>query len=422
MTNKVLVIGGGAAGLAAAKTLVDMHKEVVLVEKEESLGGLVRELTCKGVSECRNCGVCYVVDRAAEILAEPAAEVFLRSEIVSVDRKDEGFMVRIRSGARYVSSSCIGCGRCVEVCPVEGGAIHPPKGSGRPTTYWIDRDRCLHFKKKKCERCAEVCPTDAVVYDDRATNVTRHVSSVILASGIEPVDASEVPRLGYGSIPDVMSSVDAERILNERGRIVRPSDGAAPKKIAMIQCVGSRSEKTGVEYCSKFCCKYGTKIAQLLMDIDPDIDLDFYFMDLRTLYEPQDDFKRWAASKKRKVEKKKVPQVRLIRSMPSQAYPGDGGGVVLRSSGESDVETTDTPYDLAILSVGMRPRAVPEALGSSLGVEVDELGFMRCSEGESSSGMFFIGAACEPMDIEETITKAIAAAAEAAAQRTGGSR
>lgn len=421
MTNKILVIGGGAAGLAAAKTLVDMHKEVVLVEKEETLGGLARELTCKGVSECRNCGVCYVIDRATEILAEPDAEVFLRSEIVSVEKTDAGFKVKIRSAARYVSASCIGCGKCVEVCPVEGGAIHAPTGSGRPVVYWIDRDRCAHFKKQKCEKCAEVCPTGAVKYDDRAANVVREVSSIILASGIEPIDASEVPRLGYGSIPDVISSVDAERILNERGRLARPSDGSPPKKIAIIQCVGSRNEKTGVEYCSKFCCKYGTKIAQLLMDVDPDIDLDFYFMDLRTLYEPQDDFKRWAESKKRKVEKKKVPQVRLIRSMPSQAYPGDGGGVVLRSSGESDIETIDTPYDLAILSVGMRPRALPEALGSSLGADVDELGFIRCAGSETPSGVYLIGAACEPMDIEETITKAIVTAAEAASRSTEGS-
>lgn len=422
MTNKVLVIGGGAAGLAAAKTLIDSNKEVVLIEREETLGGLARELTCKGLSECRNCGVCYVIDRATEILGSSRAEVFLRSEVASVERNDRGFKIKIKTGARYVSNSCIGCGKCVEACPVDGSAIHPPTGSGRPTAYWIDRDRCLHFKKQKCDKCAEACPTSAIVYDDRAKNVTREVSSVVLAAGIEPIEASEVPRLGYGSIPDVISSVDAERILNEHGRIVRPSDGASPKKIAIVQCVGSRNEKTGVQYCSKFCCKYGTKIAQLLMDVDPDIDLDFYFMDLRTLYEPQDDFKRWAESKKRKVEKKKVPQVRLIRSMPSQAYPGDEGGVVLRSSGDSDVETTDVNYDLVILSVGMRPRALPDTLMNSLGATLDEFGFFRCADGEDASGVLVIGAACEPMDIEETITKAIVAAADVATERTGASQ
>lgn len=420
MTNKILVIGGGAAGLTAAKTLVDMQKEVVLVEKDETLGGMARELTCKGVSECRNCGVCYVTDRAAEIIREPGAEVFLKSEVASIERTGRGFKVKIKSAARYVSHSCIGCGECVSVCPVEGKAIHPPTGSGQPTAYWIDRDRCLHFRKAKCEKCAEVCPAEAVVYDDRAKNVTREVSGIILAAGIDPIDASEVPRLGYGSIPDVISSVDAERILNAEGRILRPSDGAAPKKIAIIQCVGSRNEKTGVEYCSKFCCKYGTKIAQVLMDTDPDIDLDFYFMDLRTLYEPQDDFKRWAESKKRKVEKKKVPQVRLIRSMPSQAYLGDDGGVVLRSSGESDAEIAEIAYDLVILSVGMRPRAVPASLVKSLDISLDTSGFVSRPDTEGAPKVLVIGAACEPMDIEETVTRAIVAAAEAAAPSVEG--
>ena len=417
MTNKVLIVGGGPAGLAAARTLLDEHMEVVLVEKEESIGGMARELTCKGVSECRNCGVCYVIDRAAEIVHEPNAEVFLQSEIVSITKTDKGFKVKIKTSPRYVSGWCIGCGKCVDECPVEGKAIHPPTGSGKPQTFWIDRARCLHFKKDKCEKCAAVCPTDAIVYDDRARNVTREVSKVIVATGIEAIDASEVPRLGYGSIPDVISSVDAERILNENGKLLRPSNGTPPKKVAMIQCVGSRNEKTGVEYCSKFCCKYATKIAQLMMDIDPDLDLDFYFMDLRTLYEPQDDFKTWAESKKRKVEKKKVPQVRLIRSMPSQAFLGADGGVVLRSSGESDAEISETSYDLVILSVGMRPRALPELLVDSLGITSDEAGFVKCSDTKDSPDVLMIGAGSEPMDIEETIVRAVATAASASSPK-----
>lgn len=408
MNNKVLVIGGGPAGLTAAQALVSNGEEAVLVEREDTLGGMARELACKGISECRNCGVCYVIDRAAEVLRAPGIEVLLRSEIVSVEKTNDGFKVKIRSSPRYVTGSCIGCDKCSEVCPVEGKAIFAPTGSGHPRAYWIDRDKCLHFKKAKCEKCAEVCPTNAIKYDDRAKNVTRNVSRVILATGMDPIDAGEIPRLGYGTIPDIVSSVDAERILNEKGRLVRPSDGVPPKKIAIIQCVGSRNEKAGVEYCSKFCCKYGTKIGQLMIDENPDTDLDFYFMDLRTLYEPQDDFKKWADSIKRKVEKKKIPRVRLIRSMPSQAFSGDDGKVWLRSSGETDSEVTETPYDLVVLSVGMRPRALPEGLAKSLGLTTDGCGFARCEDSELSSKVAVLGAVCEPMDIEETVTRAIA--------------
>ncbi|UCE81192.1 MAG: CoB--CoM heterodisulfide reductase iron-sulfur subunit A family protein [Methanobacteriota archaeon] len=411
MTTKVLVIGGGPAGLTAAETLVSRKQEVVLVEKEDSLGGMARELACKGISECRDCGVCYAIDRADEATRTPGLEVLLKSNVTSLERVNGGFKVKIRSLPRYVTGDCIDCNKCVEACPVDGKAIFAPTGSGRPRPYWIDRGKCLHFKKSKCEKCAQVCPTNAVDYEDRAKNVTRNVSRVILATGIEPTDAREVPRLGYGTVPNVVSSVDVERILNDEGRVVRPLDGVAPKKVAMIQCVGSRSEKSGVEYCSKFCCKYGTKIAQLMMDGDPDMDLDFYFMDLRTLYEPQEDFKRWAKGMKRKVEKKKVPRVRLIRSMPSQAYPGEEGKIWLRSSGETDSEVTETPYDLVVLSVGMKPRALPESLTSPLGVTLDCHGFARCETSDCDQKVLALGAACGPMDIEETVTNAIAAAA-----------
>ncbi len=366
---------------------------------------MARELTCKGVSECRNCGVCYVIDRAADVLRDPAVEVLLLSEVASVERKDDGFKVKIRSSARYVTGQCIECGKCVDVCPVDGKAVFPPRGSGRPRAYWIDRDRCQHFKKAKCSKCAEVCHVGAVNYDDRARNVTRDVSRIILATGIEAVDAGEVARLGYGTVKDVISSVDAERILNAEGRLLRPSDGSPPKRIAVVQCVGSRNEKTGVEYCSKFCCKYGTKIAQALMDTDPSIDLDFYFMDLRTLYEPQDDFKEWAKSKKRKVEKKMVPQVRLIRGMPSQVFQS-GDKVLLRSSGETDSKVTEEEYDLVILSVGMRPGKTSEGLIGQLGLERDRFGFVK-----DRGSVTVLGAASEPMDIEETVTRGIASAA-----------
>jgi heterodisulfide reductase subunit A len=401
--KKVLVIGGGPAGLTAAKSLVDMGADVVLAEKKESLGGMARELTCKGIVECRNCGVCFAIDRANEIVLEPNAEVLLLAEVASATKSEHGYSVKIKTSPRYVTDDCIGCGKCVDVCPVEGKAIHPPTGSGLPRTYWIDRSKCVHFRKAKCDKCAGVCPTKAVDYEDRAKNLTREVDSIVYATGIDPVDACEMSRLGCGTLKDVVSSVDAEKILNEKGRLLRPSDGKAPKKIAVMQCVGSRSVKAGVEYCSKFCCKYATKISQLLLDVDPEVNLDFYFMDLRTLYEPQDEFKQWAKAKK---------TVRLLRTMPAVVSQGKDGKLLVRASNDTDLEITEAEYDMVILSVGMKPKGADTDLAKALGIVTDKMGFAKHSEELEHNNVFVIGAVTEPMDIEETAARAIAAASK----------
>jgi heterodisulfide reductase subunit A len=399
--NQVLVIGGGPAGLTAAMSLVDRGVEVVLVERKESLGGNARELTCKGIMECRNCGVCFAIDRANEIVKEPRAEVLLLSEVASAVKSENGYTIKIKSSPRYVTDDCIGCGKCVSICPVDGKAIFPPIGSGQPRIHWIDRSKCLHFKKAKCEMCAQVCPTKAVDYEDRARNVTRNVSAIVYATGIDPVDACDISRLGCGTLKDVVSSVDAERILNEKGKLLRPSDGKPPKKIAVLQCVGSRSVKQGVEYCSKFCCKYATKISQMLLDTDPEINLDFYFMDLRTLYEPQDEFKLWAKSKK---------TVRLLRTMPAVVNLGKEGKLTLRAAGETDLDITEQEYDIIILSVGMKPAGVSTELAKSLGIQTSQMGFAPGSKELESRGVYVVGAVTEPMDIEETAVRAITAA------------
>ncbi|HEX9908260.1 MAG TPA: 4Fe-4S dicluster domain-containing protein [Thermoplasmata archaeon] len=399
--NNVLVVGGGPAGLAAAKSLTDRGSEVILVEKTESLGGMARHWTCKGLVECRNCGVCYVVDRANEVLKDPSVETLLLSEVISANEEGGSFAVRIKSSPRYVNDDCIGCGKCVEVCPVKGKAIFPPSGNGQPRLHWIDRSKCLHFKKAKCDRCASVCPTKAVDYEDRARKLTRKVSAVVYATGIQAVEACETTRLGCGVLQDVISSVDAEKMLGEKGRLTRPSDGKPPKKIAVVQCVGSRTVKNGVEYCSKFCCKYATKISQLLLDLDPEVNLDFYFMDLRTLYEPQDEFKTWAKGKK---------TVKLIRSMPASVSLGADGKLLVRSSGDTDLEIKEEPYDLVMLSVGMKPVGASEELARLLGIKPDSYGFAKRDEQLEMRGIFVAGALAEPMDIEEASVRAMALA------------
>jgi len=182
--------------------------------------------------------------------------------------------------------------------------------------YWIDRSKCLHFRKAKCSKCAEVCPTKAIDYEDRAKNLTREVDAIVYATGIDPIDACGVIQARCGTFKNVMSSVDAEKTLNEKGRLLRPSDGKAPKKIAVMQCVGSRSVRWASNTAPSSAASTRPRFSQLLLDIDPEVNLDFYFMDLRTLYEPQEEFKEWAKAKK---------TVRLLRTMPAVVSQGAEG-------------------------------------------------------------------------------------------------
>jgi len=166
-----------------------------------------------------------------------------------------------------------------------------------------------------------------------------------------------------------------------------------------VQCVGSRSVKVGVEYCSKFCCKYATKICQLLLDTDPEINLDFYFMDLRTLYEPQDEFKIWAKAKK---------TVKLIRSMPAVIYEKDDSrNLLVRVAAETDQEIKEEEYDLVMLSVGMKPSTASSQLAQSLGIGTDEMGFAKASNDLEAAGVYICGAVQQPMDIEEAAVRAV---------------
>jgi heterodisulfide reductase subunit A len=409
--KKVLVIGGGPAGLTAAKSLIDMGADVILVEKNESLGGMARELTCKGLVECRNCGVCFAIDRANDLAREQNAEVLLLAEVSSATKTDDKYSVKIKTSPRFVTDDCTGCGKCIEACPVDGKAIFAPTGSGQPRIHWIDRAKCAHFTKDKCDKCAVVCPTKAINYEDRPKNITREVERIVFATGIDPIDARDISRLGYGILRDVLSSVDVEKILNEKGKLLRPTDGTPPKKVAVIQCVGSRSVKAGVEYCSKFCCKYATKISQLLLDLDPELNLDFYFMDLRTLYEPQDEFKQWAKDKK---------TVRLLRTMPAVVMQGPENKLLVRSAAETDFETTDTAYDLVILSVGMKPHGSTDELAKSLGITADATGFAKHDDALEQKGVFICGAVAEPMDIEESAVRAMATASKVRGNREAG--
>jgi len=403
MMRDVLVIGGGPAGIAAAETLLSLGKNVTVVDSAPFAGGVPLELSCKGDIECTRCHVCMPRDAAARIRPSECLEVVPMASIQSVAIEGDVIKVNAKISPRYVKpDACIGCGKCAAACPVVGALVAPPHGS-IPNAPYVNRELCAHFTSKKCNECAKVCPTQAFNFKERSKESRTEARAVIVATGLEPIDPSAVQHYGYGLYPDVVTSLDAERIISKYGELRKPSDGQKPKKLAIIQCVGSRTTKGGVEYCSKFCCKYGLRIARALVERSPDSQVDFLYMDLRT-FEPRADALSWIGDKKNFM---------ISQGVAAKVQMSAAGKLAIKRTTQGDASIEEGEYDMAVLSIGGQPRPETKVLAAHLSLPQDGFGFI--SADDAKRRIFVAGSCKGPMDIEESFSDGQAVGARAAA-------
>jgi len=399
----VLVIGGGPAGIAAAETLLSLGRNVTMVESAPFVGGVPLELSCKGDIECTRCHVCMPRDAAARIRPSDGLEVIPMASIQAVAFEGDAVKLTAKISPRYVKvDACTACGKCAAACPVAGALVAPPHGS-IPNAPYIDREHCAHFTSKKCEECAKVCPTQAINFKERSKDTSAEGHSVIVAAGLEPIDPKEVKHYGYGRYQDVVTSLDAERIISKCGELRKPSDGQRPKKLAIIQCVGSRTTKGGVEYCSKFCCKYGLRIGRALVERAPDAQVDFMYMDLRT-FEPRSEALSWIGDRK---------NFTVSQSVAAMIQKSASGKLAIRRATPGDATIEEGEYDMAVLSIGGQPRSKTKDLASQLSLPQDSFGFIT---GDDPKRRVFVAGSCKaPMDIEESFSDGQFTAMRAAA-------
>jgi heterodisulfide reductase subunit A len=322
--KKVLIIGGGTAGISAALSLAERGVPSTIIEKNE-FGGMAETLACKGKVECVRCDVCLAHDKVAGM-------------------KKTSLIERV-------------------------GPANLTKLKGKPGAY----------------RASVILPSG------KTRDFT--VASIIVSIGMEPFDPSLDKRLGYGSVAGVITAHEAEKQLLQEGRLASLLGKEDRGSVGFIQCVGSRDIRFGVDYCSRVCCKYSLKLAQLLKSLDPEIAISYYFMDWRPC-NAQDDLYSWVQS---------AHKVELVRSRPSEIVSGDDGKPEVRFTSPLGENVESKQHDIVILSQGIRPASDIGFLCEMLGLERDESGFAKSLESDpcrtNQSGIFVAGCVRAPMDL-----------------------
>ncbi len=420
--KRCLVIGGGIAGMQAALDVANAGYEVILVEKSPTLGGRMAQLA--ETFPTLDCAQCILTPKMVEVARHPKIRILTLSEVINVDGFVGNFRVRIKKNPRYIDvDKCIMCGDCEKVCPVSvpnefdrgltlRKAIYIPFPQAVPPAYVIDPNACLGLNPIICGECADACEQQAINYDDSVQYIEEEVGAIIVATGYELYPKEKIGEYGYGKYIDVIDSLQYERLLSSTGptggKIVRPSDGKVPKRIAFIQCVGSR-DVNHVEYCSKICCMYTAKHALMYKHLVPDGQAYVFYIDIRAAGKGYEEFI------KRVQEEYGVI---YIRGKVSKVYEEDGQ-LIVQAVDTLLGKELEVPVDMVVLAMAIIPRNDAKHLAEILKVPTDKYGFFqevhpKLRPVESvTNGIFFCGAGQAPKDISESVAQASAAAAKA---------
>jgi len=432
VTKRALIIGGGIAGIQAALDIADCGHEVILVEREPSIGGHMAQLS--ETFPTLDCSQCIMTPKMVDIINHPKIKLYSYSEIELVEGYIGNFQVTIRRKARSVDEDkCTGCGVCMEKCPVKKipnkfdcnlgmrPAIYVPFPQAVPNTPVIDRENCIKFKTGKCGLCQKVCGPGAVDYEQEDTLIVEAVGAIVVATGFDLYNITEKPKgspikgygeFGHGKIPDVIDGMTFERLASASGptggKILRPSDGKEPKQIVFIQCIGSRAREKGISYCSKVCCMYTAKHTMLYHHKVHDGQAYVFFMDARTPGKSYDEFWR------RSIEEEEAV---YIRGMVSRLYQ-KGDKIVVMGSDIAVGVQVEIEADMVVLATAVQPQKGADLLAQKLGISYDKYNFYSEAHAKlrpvecATAGIYLAGACQGPKDIPETVSQASAAAAK----------
>jgi len=416
-SQTILVVGGGIAGITAAVEAAETGYDVVLLESEASLGGRVTKFNRYFPKLCHpTCGLEINYQR---IKKNSQIKVMTMSTVESVSGESGNFKVSVKTAPRYVNAKCTACGDCAAATEIEVPnpfnygldkikAAHLPHEHAFPMRYVIAPEA---IKAGEGDKLKASCKFGAINPDDEGESFDLNVGAIIWATGWKPYDASKLTPYSYDLSPDIINNVEMERLASHNGptggKVLRPSNGEPVKKVAMVQCAGSR-DTNHLPYCSRICCLGSLKHAAYVREQYADAEVDIYYIDLRA----HDKLEAFLG------KLKADDQVHFLKSKPGHIDIGDDGRPVLCGEDTVSREIYARPYDLVVLATGMQPSI---ASGVELAVELiqDEYGFIVPEIGDSE-GMFSAGVASGPLDVSMSVQSATAAALKAIqAVRTG---
>ncbi|MEK7363031.1 MAG: FAD-dependent oxidoreductase, partial [candidate division NC10 bacterium] len=424
MSDSVLVIGGGIAGIQASLDLAESGAQVVLVERAPSIGGKMAVLDKNFPT--LDCSICIEAPKMSEVGQHPGIEILSLAEVESVSGEAGRFSVGIRQRARFVTDECTRCGECVAACPVvlpnefdaamaARKAIYTPIPQAVPGPYLVDIRNCLNDPPNylPCQRCVQACGPKCIDFAMPQTRrVEREVGSIVAAVGYDLMDPFRLKEYGYGSHPDILTSLELERLLTSAGptggEIIRPSDGRHPERVLLVLCVGSRDRRF-YRYCSRFCCMYSVKHAFQLMDHGVK-DVTVLYMDLRAYGKGFDGF----------LERTRTEGAKFVRGRPASICAHNGRLSVRYEDTEAQ-RLAEELFDMVVLATAVRPPDGLDDLARTLGIEVDQDGFIRAVERRAGliattrPGIYAAGCASGPKDIPDSVAEAGAAASLALA-------
>ena len=424
VTKRALVIGGGIAGIQTALDIADAGFEVDIVEKTPTIGGRMAQLD--KTFPTLDCAACILTPKMVDAAQNEKIDLLTYSEVESVSGFVGNFTVKIRKKARYVDSTkCTGCGACTEKCPSRKGlnefnmglntrgAIYIPFAQAIPNVATIDPTQCLKLKSGKCGLCEKICSAKAIDYTQKDEIIERQYGAIVAATGFKPIDASKSDEYGYSDNPDVVTSLEFERLMNaagpNKGVLLRPSDKQHPHDIVFIQCVGSRcDDHRGKSYCSKICCMYTAKHAMLVREKYPDTNVHVFYIDVRTPGKNFDEFYR------RAVEQYGVE---YIKGMVGKVWK-NGDKLMVQGSDLLNGEQLLLETDMVVLATAIEPDPSARSVATMLTASMDTNDFFTEAHAKlrpvesPTAGVFLSGTCQGPKDVPETVAQASAAASK----------